>query len=40
MEDFAEDVKDYLDDQGIRNLIIDLRDNGGGGFFVGLGLAE
>lgn len=39
MEDFAEDAKDYLDEQGTRNLIIDLRDNGGGDFFVGLGLA-
>ncbi|WP_323846123.1 S41 family peptidase [Microbulbifer magnicolonia] len=39
MEDFAEDVEDYLKEREIRNLIIDLRDNGGGDFFVGLALA-
>ncbi|SHF32459.1 Peptidase family S41 [Microbulbifer donghaiensis] len=39
MEDFAEDVREYLDEHETRNLIIDLRDNGGGDFFVGLGLA-
>jgi hypothetical protein len=39
MEKFANKVRKYLDANGIRNLIIDLRDNGGGDFFVGLTLA-
>lgn len=39
MEDFAKDVKDYLDNNKIKNLIIDLRNNGGGDFFVGLRMA-
>ncbi|MEW5249116.1 S41 family peptidase [Microbulbifer sp. 2201CG32-9] len=40
MEDFAEDIADYLQDRKIKNLIIDLRDNGGGDFFVGLLMAR
>lgn len=39
MKDFGEDIRGYLNDKGIRNLIIDLRDNGGGDFFVGLRMA-
>jgi len=40
MEDFAEDVQEYLIENNIQNLIVDLRDNGGGNFFVGLLLAQ
>ncbi|BBM03036.1 hypothetical protein GL2_31100 [Microbulbifer sp. GL-2] len=39
MEDFSEDIEDFLKKKKIKNLIIDLRDNGGGDFFVGLGMA-
>jgi len=40
MDDFAEDVQEYLIENNIQNLIVDLRDNGGGNFFVGLLLAQ
>ncbi|SDK76515.1 S41 family peptidase [Microbulbifer yueqingensis] len=40
MGSFAEDVREYLDDHRIRNLVIDLRDNTGGDFFVGLRFAH
>ncbi len=40
MQSFAEDVEGYLNKHSIENLIIDLRDNGGGDFFVGLLLAN
>ncbi len=39
-ESFAEDVREYLDKHRIRNLVVDLRDNTGGGFFVGLRFAH
>lgn len=39
MEDFAEDLIDVLRKQKTSNVIIDLRNNGGGDFFVGLHLA-
>ncbi|WP_299940284.1 S41 family peptidase [uncultured Microbulbifer sp.] len=39
MENFAKDVKGYLENNKIKNLIIDLRNNGGGDFFVGLRMA-
>ncbi|WP_334078317.1 S41 family peptidase [Microbulbifer sp. M83] len=40
MESFAEDVREYLDEHRIRNLVVDLRDNTGGDFFVGLRFAH
>ncbi|WP_444927266.1 S41 family peptidase [Microbulbifer sp. TRSA002] len=40
MQSFAEDVKEYLNKNNIQNLIIDLRENGGGDFFIGLLLAN
>ncbi|ASP39532.1 peptidase S41 [Bacterioplanes sanyensis] len=40
MEDFADDVLDFIQQHKSRQLIIDLRDNGGGDFFVGLILAQ
>ncbi|BBM00075.1 S41 family peptidase [Microbulbifer sp. GL-2] len=40
MQSFAEDVEDYLNKNNIQNLIIDLRENGGGDFFLGLLLAN
>lgn len=39
MEGFARKLRNHLDKSGTRNLIIDLRNNGGGDFFVGLLLA-
>jgi len=39
MEDFSEDIEDFLESKKIKNLIIDFRDNGGGDFFVGLRMA-
>lgn len=39
MESFAEDLIDLLRKQGTRDVIIDLRNNGGGDFFIGLHLA-
>jgi hypothetical protein len=40
MERFAIKTADYLAAEDTRNLIVDLRDNGGGDFFVGLMLAH
>ncbi|MFA0813196.1 S41 family peptidase [Microbulbifer epialgicus] len=39
MEDFSKDIEDFLERKNIKNLIIDFRENGGGDFFVGLGMA-
>lgn len=39
MEKFAAKVRDKLESENIQNLVIDLRNNGGGDFFVGLLLA-
>lgn len=39
MEKFARSLRDEFSKQGINNLVIDLRNNGGGDFFVGLTLA-
>lgn len=40
MEKFAEQLLDFIDDHSSENVIIDLRDNYGGDFFVGLKLAQ
>ncbi|HEY7771619.1 MAG TPA: hypothetical protein VIC26_00445, partial [Marinagarivorans sp.] len=40
MDDFAEDLLSTINKRQSKNLVIDLRDNYGGNFFVGLKLAE
>ncbi len=40
MENLAEDLLDFINSHNSKNLIIDLRDNYGGDFFVGLKLAQ
>ena len=40
MEKFAKDLLHFIDDNKSENLVIDLRDNYGGDFFVGLKLAQ
>lgn len=40
MAAFAAEARRLLDQSNIRNLVIDLRDNGGGDFFIGLVLAS
>lgn len=40
MENMAEDLLDFINSHNSKNLIIDLRDNYGGDFFVGLKLAQ
>lgn len=37
---FADQVAEFLAEREIRNLVIDLRENGGGDFYVGLGLSS
>ncbi|WP_226646284.1 S41 family peptidase [Microbulbifer variabilis] len=39
MEKFVRDVEKFLEKNNVKNLIVDLRDNGGGDFFVGLIMA-
>ena len=38
--DFGDRVSDRLNLEGIQNIVIDLRDNGGGDFYVGLALSS
>ena len=40
MEDFADELLEYINKQKTKNLVIDLRGNYGGDFFVGLKLAH
>ena len=40
MLEFAQRAAEHLDANDIRHLVIDLRDNGGGDFFVGLAMAH
>jgi hypothetical protein len=40
MESFARKLRGYLDKHKVRNLVLDLRNNTGGDFFVGLRLAH
>ncbi len=40
MEDFSEELLEYINKQKSKNLVIDLRENYGGDFFVGLKLAQ